>query len=201
MSIRSIGCRQEPLFFSPPDQVPRSINPDLDLKPAPDFFQLPSGHYTSLDPRLISDARQLRLAFDRAAVQPVNVQPLRNIYSAPLPPIQAQYKSYKDITLGNVSTQYSPFKSQVFPAPNYQIPSNTHALVFTDPMGSVKAYYLRNQIQQQPKTQSNYSFDQDQMTFREDIMSRQSQLIDRSDFTKFYSFFPEKERHFDTQLA
>jgi len=193
MSCVQFGCRQEPLYPEPPINIPNQvINPHLDLHPAPDFFQEPGGTFTSLDPRLYDPVRNIRLHFDRAAVQPQNVQPLQNVASQELPPWNAHYRNYRDITLGNVQTEWSAQKTQVFPTPVYQIPSNVHGVLFEDPMGSTKPYYLKQPLTQHQTSLSPYTFDQDTMSFREDIMARQSSRMDRTDFTKFYSFFPEK---------
>jgi len=184
MSILEFGCRQEPLYLDP--NGPNTyVTPNVDLKPAPDFFEVNDGLYTSWDPRLYDPVRNIRLHLDRAAVQPLNVQPLRNVYSQKLPST-GQYRTIEDIRLGNVIRYVSPFTQQVYPSPIYQMTANVQGVLFQDPMGSVKPYYLREPVMQHNKALSNYTFDQDQMSFREDIMARQSQKMNRTDFSKFY---------------
>uniref|UniRef100_A0A6C0D014 Uncharacterized protein n=1 Tax=viral metagenome TaxID=1070528 RepID=A0A6C0D014_9ZZZZ len=187
MSITPFGCRQEPLFDTL--QVPNQIlNPGLDLVPANDFYPQQGG-YTSEDPRLLDPTRGIRLVLDRPAVQPRNVQPLTDIAIADLPPNQAQYQNYTDINLGNRTYKWSDFRAVVYPNPVYTLQSNVEGVLFTDPMGSLKPYYLKHPLTENNSAYSDYTWDQDQLSFREDIMARQSQVFDKRRYTAFQSFF------------
>jgi hypothetical protein len=189
MSAVQFGCRQEPHFGyidpAPPDRI---INTKLDLVPAQDFYPQQGG-YTSNDPRLIDTRRGIQMVLDRPAVQPRHVQPLTDIAIAPLPPIQAQYQGYEDITLGNRTYLWSDFKTEVFPSPLYTIQSDVQGVLFTDPMGSLKPYYLKGPVSQNKSMYSDYTWDQDQLSFREDIMARQADTRNKTRYTAFQSFF------------
>lgn len=179
--------RLEPFYTD--DTVGQVLNPELDLVAAPDFFRDPAtGLYTSADPRLYDVQRNVRTTFESPPVQPANVQPLTNVACAPCL-ARPTYDDYADIRLGNVSYYTTLFKKQVFPAPVYQIRSEVEATVMVDPMGSHKPYYEKVPLTQEAQVLSPYSFDQDQLFFREDLMSRQSSLIDRRSYHKFHSFF------------
>ena len=51
-------------------------------------------------------------------------------------------------------------------------------------MGSLKPQYIREPITN-TKYISDYSFDQDQISFREDIMSLQMRIPNQQDYNKF----------------
>jgi len=182
--------RLEPFYTA--DIRGQILNPELDLKPAPDFVQSPETDlFTSADPRLYDVNRNIRLQFESPPVQPANIQPLTNVACSDVhaPPL---YNDYADIHLGNVSYYTTQFKKQVFPSPIYQIRSQVEATVLTDPMGGVKPYYLKTPLLRQAQILSPYTFDQDQMAFREDLMSLQSSVMDRRSYHKFHSFFPNE---------
>ena len=192
MSVDPFGCRQEPYFVGLNPKIPNDIlNKDLDLVPAKDFFPKQGG-YTSEDPRLWDSPRGINLVLDRPAVQPKDVQPLLNIAIADLPPSQAQYKNYSDITLGNQTYERSTFQEQVYPSPIYTVQSNVEGILFTDPMGSLKPYYLKKPLTQNNSMYSDYTWDQDQLAFREDLISRQSQKQNTQRYSAFQSYFLEK---------
>jgi len=179
--------RLEPFYTN--DTAGQVLNPELDLVPAPDFFRdATTGLYTSADPRLYDVQRNVRTAFASPPVQPANVQPLTNVACAPCL-TRPTYDDYEDIRLGNVSYYTTLFEKQVFAAPVYQIRSDVEATVMTDPMGALKPYYEKAPLTQEAQMLSPYSFDQDQLFFREDLMSRQSSLMDRKSYHKFHSFF------------
>jgi hypothetical protein len=160
------------------------LNKSNQLKFAPDFFKTADGKYTSLDPRLIDVMRggysmQLNVpvydatwkSFNRGLGNKIGTQ---------------QYSSYTDIDGGQVSYYVDDYLTQPYFAPNYQIRSQIQPRVFIDPMGSLKPEYNRVPILQTASYISDYRFDQDQIGFREDIMSLQSRKRDQEDFSKFY---------------
>lgn len=207
---RMASSRMPPPSLSTSRQLPRTVpgvysrsdpdiilNKDLDLVRAPDFFPirepmppgagLPIEGFTSNDPRLIDTLRNNRLVLDKPALQPEGVQPLcrRPLMSMPN---TGTYDSYEDIRGGQLQYYKSALVSDIFEEPVYQIPSNVIKAVYQDPMGSLKPYYDRRPILQHNAQLSEYSFDQDQMEFREDLMSKQSSLMDRTDWDKFHGY-------------
>lgn len=180
------------LSFDLPNRV---MNTDLDLKDAPDFVPTAPGAeipgYESLDPRLIDTRRNIRLVLDRPAQQPAFVQPLC------VPPPEASatqpyagfYPDYQSLTGGNRQYYIDPLLSDAYFEPVYQIPAEVKGAVYQDPMGSLKPYYDRQPILDRNTQLSEYSFDQDQMSFREDIMSKQASGMNRRSFEVFHKYF------------
>jgi len=182
-----VQTRKEPNVYT--NRRSQVLNPNLDLHPNPDaIFDPTTKKYSSADPRLYDVVRNIRLSFDTPPLQPKDIQPLKNIACSNIN-VPSQYQNYSDIELGNVSYYTTLFKTEIFPSPIYQIPSTIEGSVYTDPMGSVRPYYKKQPLFQQPTMLSEYTFDQDQMSFREDLMSLQSSKMDRRNFHKFHSFF------------
>lgn len=160
------------------------LNPSNQLKFAPDFFQTPNGTYTSLDPRL-KDV--LRGGYSMELNLPVYDANWKTFHRNGDNQVNAQeYRSYKDLHGGQVTYYVDDYLTQPYFSPNYQIRSTIAPRVFVDPMGSVKPEYNRRPIMQRASYLSDYTFDQDQIGFREDIMSLQSRKRDQQDFSKFY---------------
>lgn len=160
------------------------LNKSNQLKFASDFFQTQNGHVTSLDPRLKDVLRggynmELNVpvydatskSFERYAPNNINTR---------------RYNSYSDINGGQISYYVDDYLTQPFFPPNYQIRSQINSRIFIDPMGSLKPEYKRIPLFPTPTYISDYRFDQDQMSFREDIMALQSRKRDQEDFSKFY---------------
>lgn len=175
------------------------LNKDLDLVHAPDFYQVTAGvgigekpfhGYASKDPRLADVLRNDTLVLDRPPFQPAHVQPLcRSDSDSGVAPTASVFPSYENITGGNIQYYTDASISEAFYPPMYQIPSRVQSSIFKDPMGSLKAYYEKIPVLRRNTMLSEYSFDQDQMSFREDIMSRQQSLMDRTDYQKFHAHF------------
>lgn len=187
--------QQQPLSSSEERSVApdyRVLNPSIDLVGSPDFFpvaptqygvQEPGG-WTSYDPRLIDTARRGdRLLLDAPVRQPANVQPLGSVYtsSPETLPLAGPVAGYSSLRGGNNVYYLSRELMYPYTEPLYEIRSFVTPFVFQDPMGSRKPYYLRSPLSSSPRYLSNYTFDQDQMSFREDIMSRQSERMNRTD--------------------
>lgn len=181
------------------DQSILILNTGLDLQFAKDFYPVSSSDdpmdirvegYTSKDPRLADVLRNDRLVLDRPVYQPAHVQPLCiPDTDAPAPPSSGFAPSYDDLVGGNYQYYLDKDLTQVFFSPVYEIPSTVRPSIFQDPMGSLKPYYEKQPILRRNVALSEYSFDQDQMSFREDLMSRQSSRMDRTDYAKFYHHF------------
>lgn len=161
------------------------LNPSNQLKLAPDFFKTSSGRYTSLDPRL-KDV--LRGGYSMELNVPVYDATWKSFNRTQENRVEATvYPSYGDIHGGQVSYYTDKYLAQPYFSPNYQIRARIEPVVFTDPMGALKPHYDRVPIMTTPKYLSDYTFDQDQIGFREDIMALQSRTRDQQDYTKFHS--------------
>jgi len=154
------------------------------LKPATDFFKTKDNTYTSLDPRLIDVMR----GYTQELNAPVYDSTERSFerYNYSLKNIQPQiYSSYTDIEGGQISYYNDDYLDQAYFSPLFQLKSKITPEIFIDPMGSIKPQYIRNPITNS-KYISDYSFDQDQISFREDIMSYQMRIPNQQDFSKYY---------------
>lgn len=162
------------------------LNKSNQLKFATDFFETPNGTYTSLDPRLKDVLRggysmELNVPVYDATWKSFNRdQPQHNEIKT------QQYNSYTDVDGGQLTYYVDDYLTQAYFPPNYQIRSSIRPHVFVDPMGSRKPEYNRKPIMQTASYISDYRSDQDQIGFREDIMSLQSRKRDQQDFSKFY---------------
>ena len=150
------------------------------LKFASDFFPTSNNTFTSLDPRMTDVMRGERMTLNEPVFDSTFYDKERreNI-------IHAQtYSSYNDITSGEIFYYTDDYFEQPYFSPIFQLRSQIHPNIFQDPMGSLKPQYNRYTIPTS-KYISEYSFDQDQMSFREDIMSRQMRKMNESKYTLF----------------
>lgn len=125
--------------------------------------------WVSPDPRLFSAIRAQRLVLDspplNGKVRANDVYNDEFVYDIP-----PQYRSYQDITNGQIRYYLSkdlakPFVSQLFSPPvNYFVRYN-----YADPMGSVKPHYERCSTVYPNSCLSSVN---DSQAHREDIMSR-----------------------------
>lgn len=174
----------------------------LDLVSARDFYPITSctdprvRGFTSHDPRLADVLRGGdHLILDRPALQPRGVQPLQDVYlpenTSGIGP-QTYFGGYKDVRGGNYSYYVDSDLEVPYNTPVYAIPVDTRPFVLVDPMGGRKPYYDRMDIGMHNNQLSSYTFDQDQMKFREDLTSKQSQKMYSRDYSYYhhYFFFP-----------
>jgi len=170
----------------------RYLNTERDIQNARDFFYTSADETTctSNDPRLYDPIRNIRLELDRPPLQTKNTQPLQNIYDCKNK-IQPQfYNGYSSIVPGDIQYWLDPDQSQLYNQPVYVIKSAVVPFIFQDPMGALKPQYDKIPLFTNQANIAEYSFDQDQMSFREDLMARQSRVINQSDFQHHASYFP-----------
>lgn len=183
----------EPISVSDRDMVYYQ-NIDRDVQNAPDFFHVKGRDtYRSLDPRLIDVVRNIHMELDRPPLQPRNVQPLQHMYDDESKlKIQAgvYLDGYPSIYGGDVQYYIDPSMAQAYDSPVYVLRSSVVPFVFQDPMGALKPQYDRVPLYQNNTSVAEYSFDQDQMSFREDLISRQSRLMNQSDYVMYTAHFP-----------
>ena len=177
------------------------LNTHRDVQSAPDFFySCPESNKTctSLDPRLIDPVRNIRMDLDRPPLQPRNVQPLQHIYddcNAGMIRPQIYHDGYRSIYPGDYTYWLDKSLAQVYNESNYVIKSAVVPFVFQDPMGSLKPQYDRVPLFKNQNNIATYTFDQDQMSFREDLMERQSRVMNQTDYNIYAGHF----RNFDKQ--
>lgn len=194
-SIPSYSHYSEP---SPTLSTTYSFINKADLEYAPDFFVSEGsccGHphttYTSFDPRLRDTARNIQTTLDTPVLQPRGVQPLNapttNTMRSP-----RFYSSYSDIDAGQIVYYSDPSMGEAYADPIYVIQAENYPEVFVDPMGAYKPQYNRIPLTRHNRNVSEYTFDQDQMEFREDLISRQSRLINQMDPQMYNYYFVTK---------
>ena len=148
------------------------------LKFAKDFFPTGDGTFTSLDPRLIDVMRGYRMD--------LNVPTFDSTYhdkERQTDTIRPEsYPSYKEIDGGQVFYYSDKYLRQPYFSPNFQLRSGVSPSIFQDPMGSLKPQYERIPITNSAYI-SDYTSDQDQISFREDIMARQMRTMNQQSYS------------------
>ena len=95
----------------------------------------------------------------------------------------ARYNTYSDIRNGQIAYYVDPSISQPFFAPVYTLSSYVDKVIFKDPMDSVKPEYIKTPITSTSYNVSNDQATRDQLSFREDLMSKQQSLYNRTSWT------------------
>lgn len=153
---------------------------------AKDFFPNEDGTFTSLDPRLIDVMRGYRMNLNVPVFDSTFHDKERRTDKL----IPESYPSYKDIKGGQVFYYSDKYLQQPYFSPNFQLRSNVCPTIFEDPMGSLKPQYQRIPITNSAYI-SDYTSDQDQISFREDIMARQMRSMNQRN----YSLLENRESH------
>lgn len=168
------------------------LNTRRDIENARDFFRTKEdGLARSLDPRLIDPVRNIHMGLDRPPLQPRNVQPLQHIYDDCESDIRPQvYKDgYESIYSGDLQYYVDAEQAEVYNGPNYVDQRVMMPYLYQDPMGSLQPMYDRVPLYENGNQLSDYSHDRDAMSFREDLMARQSRLYNRSDYQMYVGHF------------
>lgn len=162
-------------------------------------------HYMSLDPRTFDSPRAQRLEFDAPPRISSGTIPQTNIYEFKTNQT-GFYNDYQSIHGGDIIYYTDIDNDEPNSGPQFFIPAYTNPTLLIDPMGSVKPYYLRIPIFEKNNTNFEYTFDQDQCEFREDLMALQQQKINRSQFGAFQlyndpkTYYPNYNPNFNGQF-
>lgn len=180
-----------PFILSPNTKKVNYLNDqDFSLGCAKDFYPVPGGGYQTQDPRTYDSARAQRMTFDRPALYVKNTQPQEGIYTKENVKGSnvGYYNSYSDIKGGQI-LYYTDLGTDVpYSSPVYTLTSYVEPTIFNTPMGTNYPYYNKIPVFQNNRNVSDYTFDQDQMSFREDIMAIQSRLMNKNDYGTFNLF-------------
>lgn len=158
---------------------------NLGLTAMPDFKLEPNGiggkgYFYPMDGR-VYDWRGIRTVLDQpAAVGNVDMDLVGSFDNSNY---AGNYRTYSDIRNGQIGYYVDPSQSQPFEYPVYTLSSNVDKTIRKDPMDSVKPEYILTPIS---STLYNVSKDQetrDTLAFREEIMSRQQNLYNRTSWT------------------
>lgn len=154
----------------------------------PDYKVVPNpanpkevGYLYGSDGRVVDAMRNIRMVLDKPAevgsVDPDLVGSFDNRNYA------AIYDTYKDINNGQISYYVDDSVSQPFYGPVYTLSSYVDKVIRKDPMDSVKPEYIKTPISGTLKYVSKYQDTRDALSFREDLMSRQQNLYNRTSWT------------------
>lgn len=179
----------EPLEIKPDYVI---LNKERDIESARDFFQVPySPGAHSLDPRLIDPIRNIKMVLDRPPYQPRNVQPLQHMYDDCSNQIAPKIydNGYESIYAGDVQYYIDPTQAQAYDNPEYALQEAVVPFVYQDPMGSLKPQYDRVPLFKNNQNISDYTFDQDQISFREDMITHLQRTMNQTDYQLFVGHF------------
>ena len=140
--------------------------------------------YQSMDPRTFDSPRAIRTTYDRPPLFSKNTQPLQNLYTSP-GAHTGFYPSYQAIKNGDLFYYTDRDVAEPYGLDPYTLTSYTIPQIEIDPMGAYRPLYQKVPVFQNNRNVAQYTFDQDQMQFREDLMALQSRKINESDFAMF----------------
>jgi hypothetical protein len=111
--------------------------------------------------------------------------PLNEVYSSRLDNYgKTFYNTYDQIHSGQIQYYVNHSLENPLFQPVFQIESDVASNIFKDPMGALKPEYKRNPLSVEHRNISEYSFDRDSMSFREDITSRNMAQMNQRDWSK-----------------
>lgn len=161
---------------------------DFGLEEATDFDRVTDQGvvgYLSMDPRMYNAARQQYLLLDVPPLKVKNTSPMTDIYGDKNNVRDGYISSYENIRGGNIIYYKDYGNNLPYTSPLYNIQSYMKPSVLTDPMGQTSTIYKRIPIPSEIEKISDYSFDRDQMEFREDLMSLQSQRMNKNSYDSY----------------
>lgn len=139
------------------------------------------GYYYVQDGRVVDSARNIRMVLDKPAeVGAVDMDQVRTFDNRNYGSV---YKSYSDIKNGQISYYINNDVAQPFISPVYTLSSYVDKTIRIDPMDSVKPEYIKTPISSTLYSVSKDQSTRDQLSFREDLMSRQQNLYNRTSWT------------------
>lgn len=180
-------------LFLDPIPIPNSINPysvintHRSINPDYSSFSFNNNSFISSDPRTFDSPRSMHLSFNYPPLQSSFTQPQYNLNHIKTNHI-GYYPSYKSIYGGDI-TYYSDIQNDdPHNSPTFFIPSYTEPTILVDPMGSIKPYYKRIPRFKNKSLIYDYSFDQDQCEFRENLIASQQDSLNTSNYGAYQLF-------------
>jgi hypothetical protein len=178
-----------PNHYYPADGAVYRLNRDTSVRTdaSPDFVRVPGG-YSSADPRLLDSPRDQRLVLDSPPRVSAGTRPQAGLYTTVGNRAGFYPGGYETIGGGDILYYTDLDSGLVLSTPPYVIPAHVVPSVLRDPMGSLKPYYTRVPLLAKNTALFEYTSDQDQCEFREDLMNLRSSKINTSDFNYFQAF-------------
>lgn len=172
------------------------LNGDAGMERAQDFEQMSTGVWVTPDPRTVDVMRNLRVAFDDPPYQTPHTQPQEHMYDACSTGASTGfYTDYPDIRAGQIRYYTDRDVADPYTYASYILPSIVVPTILQDPMGGLRPYYEKIPLLQKNNFLFEYSFDQDQVQFREDIMAKQQQKAN-SQMWDTYNLFRDPDKYF-----
>ena len=132
--------------------------------------------WDSMDPRLMSPPHSPLDFNDKQTLDAppyTGEVPLNNIYDNRLTNYGKNYKNYTDINGGQIRYYVDKDLTPVLFDPLFVMDSNVQSEIFQDPMTSSKFQTIRDPVYRDNKNVSDYQFDRDAISFRENLMHSQ----------------------------
>jgi hypothetical protein len=169
-------------------EQPQDINflNNLGLYAMPDYKIMKkcnggNGYFYGSDGRVVDAARDIRMVLDAPAkVGAVNMDMTAYINNKDYGGI---YNTYSDLNNGQIAYYVDSSISQPFFEPVYTLSSYVDKTIRVDPMDSPKPEYIKTPISTTLNSVSKDQATRDQLSFREDLMSRQQNLYNRTSWT------------------
>jgi hypothetical protein len=150
------------------------------LTEVPDYVVNAEGNFESLNPKLRDPVRWIQTALDRPST--TGSVPLCRIYDAP------HLDGYVPHSVNNGQITYYIDHSMkgAFAGPAYQLPSETLAYAYTDPMGSEKPHYSLVHQNADVFGYTRLSALNDSSFHRENLIASQQAKYNQTRITPFY---------------
>lgn len=156
----------------------------------PDFYPVECGQknkpcndtvYFAQDARLFNPLRNQLIRLDRPPYRStsflennrVPTEDYSSIYSPENTKYGQGYKTYSDITAGQITYYTDKDISNAYYRPNFTIPTEVEGVLYRDPMGALKSTYVRKNVKAPGEEYNPLSFIRDTAVHREDIMAGQ----------------------------
>jgi len=139
------------------------------------------GYYYPQDGRVVDAARSIRMTLDRPAM--VGAVYMDQVAEFDNRNYGAKYQGYSDIRNGQIAYYVNQDIAQPYFSPVYTLSSAVEKVIRVDPMDSVKPEYEKIPITSSLHHASRDQATRDELSFREDLMSRQQNLYNRTSWT------------------
>jgi hypothetical protein len=139
------------------------------------------GYYYVYDGRVVDAPRSIRMTLDQPAM--VGAVDMDQVAYFDNSNYGGTYKTYSDIKNGQIAYYVNQDISQPFFNPVYTLSSFVDKTIRVDPMDSPKPEYIKTPITSTFHSVSKDQATRDELSFREDLMSRQQNLYNRTSWT------------------
>ncbi len=142
-------------------------------------------YYYPNDGRVIDTVRNIPLLLDKPALSgSVKMDDTAYIDNRNY---GARYRDYRDIKNGQITYYVDQSIEHPFYSPVYTLSSTVDKVIRKDPMDSVRTEYIKKPITSSLHHVSNDQFTRDTLSHREDLMSLQQSLYNRTKWTSHWN--------------